>query len=72
MDTNFPERRKQLEALLAQMGNTLPGPLGGFPACTRSRLPKARSAPRPRSSSPWVSASPSGATGAFRFTFMMR
>jgi AhpD family alkylhydroperoxidase len=30
MDTNFPERRKQLERLLAQMGKTLPGPLGGF------------------------------------------
>jgi AhpD family alkylhydroperoxidase len=30
MSTNFPERRKQLETLLAQMGKTLPGPLDGF------------------------------------------
>jgi len=30
MNTSFPERRKQLEMLLAQMSMTLPGPLGGF------------------------------------------
>lgn len=30
MSMNFPERRKQLEALLGQLGKQLPGPVGGF------------------------------------------
>ena len=30
MSTDYPERRKQLVALLAQMGKALPGPAGGF------------------------------------------
>ncbi len=30
MSTNFPERHKQLEALLGQLAKQLPGPVGGF------------------------------------------
>jgi len=30
MSTNFPERHKQLEALLGQLGKQLPGPVAGF------------------------------------------
>ena len=30
MNTNFSERREHLVSRLAQMGKTLPGPLGGF------------------------------------------
>ena len=30
MSTNFSERRKQLDALLGQLGKQLPGPVGGF------------------------------------------
>jgi AhpD family alkylhydroperoxidase len=30
MSTNFPERHRQLEALLGQLAKQLPGPVGGF------------------------------------------
>ncbi len=38
MDTNYPERRKQLEKLLAELGKTLPGPLGGFAGLHRESV----------------------------------
>lgn len=46
MSTNFPERHKQLETLLAQLGKQLPGPVGGFARLHKEAIAAGRLDPK--------------------------